>query len=128
MKNGKQLPKMTRVSAKTRKASLPAPLEKTTSLTQPRVAQPASPVRLEFYAPRAREVFVAGSFNEWQPSAMAMQRSTNGVWVRELALAEGRYEYLFLVDGQWLPDPQAEDNAPNPFGGINSLLEIPKRP
>ena len=41
-----------------------------------------------------------------------------------MALGPGRYEYLFFVDGEWLPDPEAKEYAPNPYGGFNSLLEI----
>jgi len=36
----------------------------------------------------------------------------------------GRYEYLFVVDGQWLPDPNAKESVANPFGGRNSVLRV----
>ena len=84
----------------------------------------AAKVRLELYAPQAREVFVAGSFNDWQPATTALQLCEAGRWARELSLAPGKYEYLFLVDGQWLTDPKSKDYIQNPFGGLNSLLHI----
>jgi hypothetical protein len=37
----------------------------------------------------------------------------------------GRHEYLFVVDGQWLPDPKAKESVQNPFGGRNSVLVVP---
>jgi hypothetical protein len=55
-----------------------------------------------------------------------MRRSSTGIWAQELMLAPGRYEYLFLADGQWLLDPLAKEYIPNPFGGMNSLLDVPK--
>jgi len=33
---------------------------------------------------------------------------------------------MFVVDGQWMPDPNAKEFAPNPFGGQNSVLVINK--
>jgi hypothetical protein len=42
----------------------------------------------------------------------------------DLTLAPGRYEYRFIVDGEWMADPLAKDFVPNPFGGQNSLLEV----
>jgi Glycogen recognition site of AMP-activated protein kinase len=68
---------------------------------------------------------VAGSFNDWQPMATALHLSGPGKWSGELTLPPGQYEYLFLVDGQWVPDPKAKEFAPNPFGGLNSLIKIP---
>jgi hypothetical protein len=39
-------------------------------------------------------------------------------------LAPGTYEYCFIVDGQWMPDPMARETVPNPFGGRNSVLKV----
>jgi hypothetical protein len=52
----------------------------------------------------ARNVFVAGSFNNWDPNAMRMQRNTNG-WILPYTLAPGNYTYKFVVDGNWMTDP-----------------------
>ena len=121
---------------KPEKAELPttksAP-KKTAPSTPPPVAanevKPQLPrnatVRLELFAPEAKAVFVAGSFNNWRPDATAMKLSKGGRWAQDLVLPPGKYEYLFHVDGQWTPDPQARGYTPNPFGGKNSLLEVP---
>jgi 1,4-alpha-glucan branching enzyme len=111
----------------------PAPVKREAKKSEARTKTPApapnpfSTIRLELYAPGAQRVFVAGSFNNWEPSATALYASAAGHWSRELALAPGQYEYLFLVDGQWRPDPNAKDYNPNPFGGLNCVLEIPRR-
>ena len=48
----------------------------------------------------------------------------NGRWKGDLKLRPGRYEYLFVVDGQWRPDPNARDSVQNPFGGLNSVFLV----
>jgi 1,4-alpha-glucan branching enzyme len=82
------------------------------------------PVRFEFSHPSAMSVCVAGSFNDWQPEAKALHPSDAGKWWKETALKPGTYEYCFVVDGQWVPDPAAAETVPNPFGGRNSVLKV----
>jgi 1,4-alpha-glucan branching enzyme len=82
------------------------------------------PVRFEFTHPNAVSVCIAGTFNHWQPAAKAMHFSGNGHWLKDTALAAGTYEYCFVVDGQWMPDPLAKESVPNPFGGRNSILKV----
>ena len=67
---------------------------------------------------------MAGSFNEWKPEKTPLARVGDGRWAGELAVKPGRHEYLFVVDGQWLPDPAAKESVQNPFGGRNSLLVV----
>ena len=81
-------------------------------------------VRLEFSKPGAQSVAIAGSFNSWQPEQA--KTTGNGGWVKELSIAPGRYEYMFVVDGQWMADPNAKEFTPNPFGGQNSVLFVNK--
>ncbi len=83
-----------------------------------------APIALKLRAPAAKEVFVAGSFNGWQVGATPLRPAQGGEWQGELKLTPGRYEYLFVVDGAWLPDPAASEAAPNPFGGWNSVLSV----
>lgn len=81
-------------------------------------------VCFELVKPDARNVFVAGSFNGWKPEATPLVRAENGKWVRDLTVDPGRYEYLFVVDGQWLADPNAKESVANPFGGKNSVMVV----
>lgn len=80
--------------------------------------------RFELAAREARTVFLAGSFNNWNPTATPMMRLHDRQWAKELWLPAGRYEYIFVVDGQWIADPKARDYVPNPFGGCNSVLKV----
>jgi len=81
-------------------------------------------VLLEFDAPEALEVFVAGSFDDWKATSLPMVRLESGLWVKELVLEPGEYEYLFVVDGRWTSDPQASRSSPNPYGGVNSCMTV----
>ena len=83
-----------------------------------------SKAHLELVKPEAKSVFVAGSFNGWNPAKTPLTRVTDGKWVGDLAGISGRHEYLFVVDGQWLPDPNAKESVQNPFGGRNSVLVV----
>jgi len=42
----------------------------------------------------------------------------------KLTLLPGNYEYCLVVDGEWRPDPQADETIANPFGGLNSVLKV----
>ena len=95
----------------------PAPVVKPAKAVQPTVS-------LEFVKPGAKQVAVAGSFNDWKPERTPLAQIGNGRWVGDLAVKPGRHEYLFVVDGQWLPDPNAKENVQNPFGGRNSVLIV----
>ena len=81
-------------------------------------------IHFEFASPTAESVAIAGSFNDWQPNATPMIALGKGRWAKDLALPPGDYEYCLVVDGQWTPDPQAIETAPNPFGGVNSIRKV----
>ena len=77
------------------------------------------------YQPRAGSVYVAGTFNGWESQATPLIRLADGEWSVQLTLKPGRYEYRFVVDGEWKDDPMASRFVANPFGGLNSVIEVP---
>lgn len=79
-------------------------------------------IRLSLHRPQAHTVCLAGSFNDWQPDHL--QSDAEGEWSIELSLPPDDYEYLFVVDGRWLPDPTCTEGRPNPFGGENSVVHV----
>jgi 1,4-alpha-glucan branching enzyme len=87
-----------------------------------------TPVRFEFTSPTAKTVCLAGTFNHWQPEAKTLHSSGVGNWWKETLLAPGSYEYCFVVDGHWMPDPRATETVANPFGGRNSVLHVASSP
>jgi 1,4-alpha-glucan branching enzyme len=84
----------------------------------------ASRVHLELFHPAAKSVCVAGTFNNWHPAATELVNLGSGRWAKELTLPPGAYEYRLVVDGEWMADPKAKETAPNPFGGVNSVLKV----
>jgi len=84
----------------------------------------AQQIRIEFTHPTASEVAIAGTFNDWRPDATQMVALGGGRWLKELALSPGTYEYRLVVDGAWMENPRACETAPNPFGGLNSVLKV----
>jgi 1,4-alpha-glucan branching enzyme len=81
-------------------------------------------VRFTLHKPEAKGVSVCGDFNGWSPSATPMKGNNNGHWETTVALAPGRYQYKFLVDGEWLLDPAAQKKAPADYGSLNSVVEV----
>lgn len=82
-------------------------------------------------APEANSICVAGTFNEWQPGKLALQRDDVGNWAISLNLAPGHYEYKFIIDGAWCCDAGCERECehcdkcvPNEFGTTNRVLEV----
>jgi chromosome partitioning protein len=74
--------------------------------------------------PRASEVRVTGTFNDWSERGTPMYRRGDGRWECLLPIAPGEHQYRFIVDGTWLPDPHNEAQVSNEFGGANSLVAV----
>lgn len=82
------------------------------------------PVTFNFHDPEAGMVAIAGTFNDWHPSATPMVPLGHGHWAKALELKPGIYEYLFVVDGKWVADPGSAVTVSNPFGGINCCVTV----
>jgi hypothetical protein len=89
-----------------------------------RLDDPGDTVELRFRAPEAQAVAVAGDFNGWDPTAHPMHRDADGWWTVELDLDPGRYEYSYVVDGEWVTPPEAAITVDDGFGGRNGVLEV----
>jgi len=77
-----------------------------------------------FQAPAARQVSLAGEFNNWNTKAGPMHKGPDGVWHLSVALKPGRYEYRFLADGVWCDNPAAEQKAANSLGTENCVRVV----
>jgi 1,4-alpha-glucan branching enzyme len=81
-------------------------------------------VAFSLSAPEAKCVAVLGDFNKWNTETHAMKKDENGVWHKIAMLSVGRYEYRFLVDGQWRNDPKNDQACWNSFGTKNNILDV----
>ena len=81
-------------------------------------------VSFSFYAPEARRVSVAGTFNEWDVTKDTLKKSKGGMWKATVRLKPGRYEYRYRVDDRWENDQGPVPSIANPFGTTNNLVEV----
>ena len=75
---------------------------------------------------KTHTVAIAGDFNGWNPQADTLKDPEgDGIWTGTLKLEPGRYEYMFVMDGEkWFPDPNALRYVKDGFGNKNAILEI----
>ena len=92
----------------------------------PQVKAASKSVSLNYFAPEANTVAVAGDFNSWDVQANMLERNGDGWWKTNLKLCPGRYHYRFVINGeQWSEDPENSNKVPNEFASYNSILEVP---
>ncbi|MBK6962780.1 MAG: glycogen-binding domain-containing protein [Bacteroidales bacterium] len=72
---------------------------------------------------QAKKVSVAGSFNDWKPGKLKMERVPGG-WNLPVFLQEGTHAYKFVVDKQWMTDPGNPVIRRDSYGNLNSFLGI----
>jgi Glycogen recognition site of AMP-activated protein kinase len=76
-------------------------------------------------APAQAVVQLAGNFNNWVPESLQFVDSHGRqVWHKTVALKPGSYEYKYVVDGCWLLDPHNSRAIHDPYGGLNSVLNV----
>jgi chromosome partitioning protein len=75
-------------------------------------------------APSAKEVYLAGEFNGWKLDDTTRMSNENGTWTKRLNLENGKYRYRFVVDGEWIEDRGNPAKEVNPYGSVDSLIEI----
>lgn len=83
-----------------------------------------APVTFVFTAdPNAKQAFIAGDFNNWDPAADRMTKR-KGAFVKKLELPTGAHQYKFVVDGEWRIDPSAPMQKPDEAGILNSVVQV----
>ena len=82
-------------------------------------------VKFEHRAEPGSDVYIVGSFNDWNPmQARLHDESGAGCYRVSLALAPGRYEYKFVVNGQWRIDPKCQDPIVNRYNTLNGVFTV----
>lgn len=71
----------------------------------------------------AKTVFVAGNFNHWHVGSLALHLHGDN-WKLPAFLPDGTYAYKYIVDGQWITDPQNPIMRPDGSGNYNSYISI----
>jgi 1,4-alpha-glucan branching enzyme len=81
-------------------------------------------ITFKLEAVEAQQATLVGDFNSWDEKKHVMKKDKKGRWTKIVTLAPGRYEYKFLVDGQWHNDPSNDQMVPNTFGTHNNILQV----
>jgi 1,4-alpha-glucan branching enzyme len=75
-------------------------------------------------AQKANNVSLMGDFNNWNEKTHPMKKENSDVWKKTIFLNPGRYEYRFLVDGQWQEDSNNNQLCQNEFGTYNNFIVV----
>jgi enterochelin esterase family protein len=78
------------------------------------------------YRGSGTNVYLAGDFNGWSSSADKLNRvsGTNFFYLSKIFERDARLDYKFIVDGNWILDPNNPKTCPGGFGP-NSELAMP---
>ena len=78
----------------------------------------------------AQRVMVAGDFNDWDANELVMEKKGNG-WERQMYLGDGKHEYRFMTDGEWITDPanplkekNSEKINGDKYASLNSIIYL----
>lgn len=82
-------------------------------------------VVFEFAAQQDSRVFIAGTFNGWNPTTHPLDyHPESGLFRATLLLEPGVHEYKFVVDGAWHVDVKCPHWVLNDNGTINSVIRV----
>ena len=101
-----------------KKAAKPAAAKKTV-----KKAAAKKDVTFTLHAEKGQDVYVAGEFNGWDPTAKKMAyKARQGIYTATLKLAAGTYQYKFVIGGTWCADPENANAVQNDQGTFNSVI------
>ena len=83
-------------------------------------------VTFTIHAEKGKAVYVAGEFNQWNPTAKKMAyKAKGGLYTATVKLEAGKdYQYKFVIDGTWCADPENTNAVPNDQGTFNSVITV----
>jgi 1,4-alpha-glucan branching enzyme len=81
-------------------------------------------VEFRFFRSGARQVSLAGDFNQWSEQLPMRRDGNDGWWAIELKLAPGDYRFRYVADGVWYTD-FASNGVEATKTGWNSMLVVP---
>ena len=115
-----------KAAVKTVAAKKPCAVKK--ACASKKVAAPKAAEKNVTFTVRAdigKTVYLAGCFNQWNPTGKKMlDKKNEGVYSASVKLAPGRYEYKFVIDGTWCADPENLDFVQNEHGTLNSVVVV----
>jgi hypothetical protein len=82
-------------------------------------------VKFSFNVESAETVEILGLNSDWQNSVL-MNKKKDGSFSTDVNLPrDSKHEFKYLVNETlWLNDPEADSEAPNIYGGSNSVIVL----
>lgn len=72
----------------------------------------------------ADRIYLVGDFNDWQTNVTPFVQGRDGVWRVALELpCNQKFEFRYLIDGNWQTDYHADGWSSNRFGSQNSIVD-----
>lgn len=69
-------------------------------------------------------VEIAGEFNDWTPQRLNTPGLDDTLWTTVLALKPGLYKYKYVINGEWVVDPDNLHREPNQFNGEDCVVVV----
>lgn len=70
-----------------------------------------------------QKVQIAGEFNNWNPDHGKLKRKNN-CWLATFPLKPGRHQYKYLVNDEWMLDPENIHKVETDRGVVNSVVTV----
>lgn len=74
------------------------------------------------------KIFIAGDFNNWQPNDIKFRlKKSKGkfkIKINKNKFKKGKNRYIFIIDGEWVPDPNARMFEKRGIAGKVSVIII----
>ena len=82
-------------------------------------------VKFSFKVENAETVEILGLNSDWQNSVI-MSKKKDGSFSADVTLPkDSKHEFKYRVnESEWINEPGADSQAPNEFGGINSVIVL----
>jgi 1,4-alpha-glucan branching enzyme len=82
-------------------------------------------VKFSFNADNAETIEIVGLNSDWEKSII-MSKKKDGTFSADVNLPkDSKHEFRYLVnENEWLNEPEADAEAPNVYGSINSVITL----
>lgn len=82
------------------------------------------PVTLRWSGKNCSSVEISGLDVGWGQKVPLKFDEKKGCWILEREMPEGKYEYKYVVDGEWLCNRDEPLTSPNKDGHVNNFVEV----
>ena len=82
-------------------------------------------VKFTFKDENAETVEILGLNSDWQ-NAIVMSKKKDGTFTSEVSLPKNsQHEFKYRInETEWVNEPEADSQATNSFGGVNSVIVL----